>query len=191
MFDEEAGKLLDEQSGISKSGVYDNTKGETNGFHATSRDIVGKRKDVGGFTDKGGASRFFYCPKASKKERNAGIENKTIDVSRPNFVKGGLKCEICNKWKNSGSPCICDEPQFIEEPFNRVPNSNTHPTIKPLALMEYLIRMTTRPGGVVLDCFMGSGSTGVAAKRNGFSFIGVEKEQEYFNIAQQRIDYET
>ena len=84
--------------------------------------------------------RYFYCPKASKKE------------------KGSF---------------------------------NTHPTTKPLVLMEYLIRLTTKPGGVVLDCFMGSGSTGVAAKRNGFGFIGVEKEEEYFDIAQQRIDYET
>lgn len=84
--------------------------------------------------------RYFYCPKASKKEKGVG---------------------------------------------------NTHPTIKPIALMEYLIKLITREGGVVLDCFMGSGSTGVAAIRNDYSFIGVEKEQEYFDIAQQRIDYET
>lgn len=83
--------------------------------------------------------RYFYCPKASKKEKGIG---------------------------------------------------NTHPTIKPIELMTYLIKLITRPGGVVLDCFMGSGSTGVAAKKNGFGFIGVEKEQEYFDIAQQRINYE-
>ena len=83
--------------------------------------------------------RYFYCPKASKKE------------------KGSF---------------------------------NNHPTIKPIALMEYLIRLITRPDGVVLDCFMGSGSTGVAANRNAFSFIGIEKEEDYFNIAKQRIDYE-
>jgi site-specific DNA-methyltransferase (adenine-specific) len=56
--------------------------------------------------------------------------------------------------------------------------------------MEYLIKLTTRPGGVVLDCFMGSGTTGLSAKRNGYSFIGIEKEQEYFDIAQQRINHQ-
>ena len=71
-----------------------------------------------------------------------------------------------------------------------LPKKNTHPTIKPIKLMEYLIKLTTRPGGVVLDCFMGSGTTGLSAKRNGYSFIGIEKEQEYFDIAQQRINHQ-
>ena len=143
ILDEEAGKLLDEQSGITeynkgrKPGNYKG--GHRKEYVGTIDNDIEKKIEGQFFSDKGGASRFFYCPKASKKEKGIG---------------------------------------------------NTHPTIKPLALMEYLIRLTTRPGGVVLDCFMGSGSTGVAAKRNGFGFIGVEKEQEYFDIAQQRIDYE-
>jgi site-specific DNA-methyltransferase (adenine-specific) len=114
-------------SGNKREGVYVNQEGR---FPANIM-----------FDDDGDEDwkRYFYCAKASKKEKGVG---------------------------------------------------NIHPTIKPLALMEYLIRMTTKPGGVVLDCFMGSGSTGVAAKRNGFGFIGVEKEQEYFDIAKQRIDYE-
>lgn len=65
---------------------------------------------------------------------------------------------------------------------------NNHPTIKPVALMEYLIKMVTRKGGIVLDPFMGSGSTGVAARNNGYNFIGIEKEEEYFKIAQNRIN---
>lgn len=64
---------------------------------------------------------------------------------------------------------------------------NTHPTVKPIKLMEYLIKMVTPKGGVVIDPFMGSGSTGIAALTNGFDFIGIEMEQEYMDIAQQRI----
>jgi hypothetical protein len=66
-------------------------------------------------------------------------------------------------------------------------DGNTHPTVKPKKLMSYLIRMITPPGGTVLDPFMGSGSTGIAAKECGFEFIGVEKEKEYFDIAEKRI----
>ena len=64
---------------------------------------------------------------------------------------------------------------------------NTHPTVKPTDLMAYLCRLVTPPDGIVLDPFMGSGSTGKAAMREGFSFIGIEREAEYFAIAQQRV----
>ena len=66
-------------------------------------------------------------------------------------------------------------------------NDNTHPTVKPLKLMKYLCRLVTPKGGTVLDPFMGSGSTGIAAKDEGFEFIGIEKEKEYFEIAERRI----
>jgi site-specific DNA-methyltransferase (adenine-specific) len=65
--------------------------------------------------------------------------------------------------------------------------TNTHPTVKPLNLLQYLCRLITPPGGTVLDCFAGSGSTGVAALREGFRFIGIEREPEYFEIAQARV----
>ena len=64
---------------------------------------------------------------------------------------------------------------------------NTHPTVKPQELMKYLCRLVTPKGGTVLDPFMGSGSTGMAAKDEGFDFIGIEKEKEYFEIAEKRI----
>jgi site-specific DNA-methyltransferase (adenine-specific) len=64
---------------------------------------------------------------------------------------------------------------------------NVHPTVKALALMRYLVRLITPPGGTVLDPFMGSGSTGVAALQEGFDFIGIEREQEYFDTAKARI----
>jgi site-specific DNA-methyltransferase (adenine-specific) len=68
---------------------------------------------------------------------------------------------------------------------------NHHPTVKPTDLMAYLIRLVTPKGGIVLDPFMGSGSTGKAAVREGMEFIGIERENEYFEIAKSRIEYET
>jgi site-specific DNA-methyltransferase (adenine-specific) len=65
---------------------------------------------------------------------------------------------------------------------------NTHPTVKPQELMKYLCRLVTPKGGTVLDPFMGSGSTGMAAKDEGFEFIGIEREKEYFEIAEKRIN---
>ena len=66
---------------------------------------------------------------------------------------------------------------------------NSHPTVKPIALMRYLCRLVTPKGGTVLDPFMGSGSTGIACKEEGFEFIGIEREKEYFQIAEKRISY--
>lgn len=66
--------------------------------------------------------------------------------------------------------------------------NNNHPTVKPKKLMSYFIRMITPPDGIVLDPFMGSGSTGIAARETGFKFIGIEKEPEYFEIASKRIN---
>jgi site-specific DNA-methyltransferase (adenine-specific) len=67
---------------------------------------------------------------------------------------------------------------------------NIHPTVKPTELMKYLIRLVTPKGGVVLDPFMGSGSTGKAAVIEGMEFIGIEREEEYYEIAKQRIENE-
>ncbi len=119
ILDEEAGKMLDEQTGVLKSGGWGITRGM-------------RSKPT-----QGGASRFFYCAKASKAER--GQENK-------------------------------------------------HPTVKPLKLMEYLIKLAMPPkDGLLLDPFVGSGSTLVAAKNLGYDAIGIELEQEYCEIARKRI----
>ena len=140
IFDEEAGKLLDEQSGTSKStgGRSGNKNGVgSNGIYGQYNGEV--RDENPGFGDVGGASRFFYCPKTSKKDRDV---------------------------------------------------DNIHPTVKPTDLMSYLIRLVTPKGGVVLDPFMGSGSTGKAAVREGMHFVGIESESEYFDIAKARIQNE-
>ena len=72
----------------------------------------------------------------------------------------------------------------------KVFKQNFHPTVKPTALMEYLIKLVTPVGGVVLDPFTGSGSTGKAALRNGFNFIGVEMTEDYLPIIKARLEYE-
>jgi site-specific DNA-methyltransferase (adenine-specific) len=135
IFDEEAGKILDEQSGISKqSGKLYEGKDSKTSFGQIKSSAVNTN-----YGDIGGASRFFYCPKTSKSDRSEG---------------------------------------------------NIHPTVKPTDLMAYLIRLVTPKGGIVLDPFMGSGSTGKAAVREGMDFIGIERETEYFEIAKSRIEYE-
>ena len=139
--------------------------------------------------DSGGSSRFFYCAKASKSERNNGLPEQISNRITPMSGRGqgGLKCKICNKWKNSGNPCTCDIPEFEEIKFNSTPNFNGHPTVKPVKLMQYLVRMVTPPNGIVLDPFCGSGTTGIACKLEGFDFVGMEQDAEYCKIAEARI----
>jgi site-specific DNA-methyltransferase (adenine-specific) len=173
IFDEEAGKLLDEQSGPTSQGHWSKTKttgfGEFGNGSSTYEGVGPKDKNK----DKQGASRFFYCPKVSKKERNAGLddfeEKESVLPGRNTFDENG------NRLRVDGSII----PPLVSK--------NHHPTVKPIKLMEYLIKLVTPKGGVVMDCFMGSGSTGIAARNLGFRFLGIEKEQEYFDIAKQRI----
>ena len=119
--------------------------------------------------DNGSAARFFYCAKASRKDRNEGCE--ALIEKALNWSSGT---------KNPGS--------FQSEGTKKAAKNN-HPTVKPTELMRYLCRLVTPPGGVVLDPFMGSGSTGKAATIEGFDFIGIELEPEYFKIAQARIGF--
>ena len=79
----------------------------------------------------------------------------------------------------------------VEKRFTTLPKANNHPTVKPIALMEYLIKMITPKGGIVLDPFIGSGTTAIAAYKEHKQFIGFEKEAEYFKIAEARIKHHT
>ena len=130
----------------------------------------GSDEVVSGFPND--AQRFFYCAKASRSERNAGLEGM------PERIGGGMK----------GT-----EDQTLLTGSGNIRNNkmqNHHPTVKPLELMRYLVRLTKTPtGGVVLDPFMGSGTTGCACVLEGRDFIGIEKEPEYIEIAQKRIEY--
>lgn len=117
----------------------------------------------------GSAARFFYCAKANKKDRNEGTE------ALPQRAAGMVS--------NTSGQHITRR----DEGYEPKPQGNHHPTVKPTDLMRYLCRLVTPPGGIVLDPFMGSGSTGKAAVREGFRFIGIEREGEYFKIAAHRI----
>lgn len=199
ILDEEAGQILDEQSGISKSTPYlecirkSNVTGDNRTTKAAGMFGDGKvLKATQTYSDKGGASRFFYCPKTNSKDRDEGLdlfEEKAQRQSSGGSRDFNARCANCGK-KFIGSPetiCSCDNPVTDNTVFKK---KNNHPTVKPTALMEYLIKLVTPVGGIVMDPFMGSGSTGKAAVRNGFDFIGIEREEEYINIAKARIENE-
>lgn len=176
IFDEEAGKLLDEQSGVTKSGKVTENKSAYEGDSNTGflRGFSTMENQHG---DSGGASRFFYCPKVSKRERNEGLDGFEGKVSR----------------RDDGQPYGMNTNKFRPDGSERKPvqlKKNHHPTVKPVDLLLYLIRLVTPPNGTTLDPFMGSGSSGRAAVRGGFNFIGIEREDEYFQIAEARIEYE-
>lgn len=174
ILDEIAGELLDEQSGVSKSNksskkyvneLYDDISVNVGG---------GQRNPESTYADKGGASRFFYQAKVSKAERNMGLDEFEEKVSM--------------KWNGSdGHKGVGDfYPDGSERP--KTSYKNNHPTVKPVALMAYLCRLVTPPNGIVLDPFMGSGSTGIAARLEGFKFCGMELDEDYFKIASARIE---
>jgi site-specific DNA-methyltransferase (adenine-specific) len=134
--------------------------------------VNANRYDMGGQS----AARFFYCAKASRSERNAGLEG--MEEKKTGMSNGAqIHGEGYDKGQDIG--------------LNRViARKNHHPTVKPLALMEYLVRLTRTPtGGVVLDPFMGSGTTGIACVNEGRDFIGIEQNEEYLEIARRRIEY--
>ena len=187
IFDEAAGKILDEQSGISKStgGRSGNKEGVgQNGIYGQYNGEV--RDENPGLGDVGGASRFFYCPKTSKRDRNEGLDEfEDKYYAAGNQAKAELKRGNVDFNSNKGKGR--DE----RHNHNQVGVSkNNHPTVKPTDLMLYLIRLVTPKGGTTLDPFMGSGSTGKAAVRGGFDFVGIEREKEYMEIAEARIQYE-
>lgn len=135
VLDEEAAAALDEQTGLLQSRPNKNPRPVGEFTFVNQKDPTRQRQQYE--TEPGGASRFFYVAKASKKERGEG---------------------------------------------------NNHPTVKPLKLMEYLIKLITPPNGTVLDPFMGSGSTLVAACKNDFGYIGIEREEAYVEIAKKRVE---
>ena len=123
--------------------------------------------------DSGSAARFFYCAKASKKDRDEGCE--------------GLEVRDNLKWASGDVGIGAFYPDGTPRPQKDTKQKNFHPTVKPTALMRYLCRLVTPPEGIVLDPFMGSGSTGKAAMLEGFHFIGIERDADYLEIAKSRI----
>jgi site-specific DNA-methyltransferase (adenine-specific) len=131
----------------------------------------------------GEPARFFYCAKASKRDRNEGLDD--FDDQEIGAKGNGLArtCATCNASVLDG--CECPDRTFVNPS-----RKNFHPTVKPTDLMRYLIKLVTPSGGTTLDPFMGSGSTGKGAMREGFNFIGIEQSAEYLEIAKARIEYE-
>lgn len=134
---------------------------------------IGGTMQTVGYGDSGSAARFFYCAKASRKDRDEGLEGFERKVDETH--QHGMKME---RWPDGTLR------ERVTPPAMR---ANTHPTVKPTDLMRWLCRLVTPPGGVILDPFMGSGSTGKAALLEGFKFIGCEREDEYMPIAEARI----
>ena len=134
---------------------------------------IGRQEDVPCYDDSGSAARFFYCAKANKRDRNEGLEGLPIRNNKFGNQKNG---------EDLGNGSVNDK-------FTTQPQANNHPTVKPTELMRYLCRLITPPGGIILDPFTGSGSTGKAAILEGFNFIGIELDPDYITIAQARIDH--
>lgn len=185
-------------------GGFPNTKGNGNIRH-NKNDGKGyncysnyKDCETKGYEDSGSAARYFYCAKASKKDREEGLE---YFEEKPRFQQGNYSqspvCSVCGKTfngTNDHSSCGENTMTYMSKEDNQV-RKNIHPTIKPTELMQYLVRLVTPQGGVILDPFMGSGSTGKAImyenkERNAnYKFIGIEQNEEYCRIAKARIEY--
>jgi len=129
-------------------------------IHDGSDEVVGLFPDTGG-----SAARYFYCAKASKKERNKGLEG-----FEERIVNDGRETSIDNAYQRGDSL-----------------RANTHPTVKPVKLMRYLVKLVTPAGGIVLDPFNGSGTTGIACKLESFDYIGIELDPEYVKLSEARI----
>lgn len=170
VLDEEAAALLDEQSGIAKpkpGSKHLHKASDSIGTFKTKDRVTTNPDDAGG-----GASRFFYVAKGSRAEKDAGLAHLTPKTAGEATDReentAGLQNPRAGAGRTGGA-------------------RNFHPTVKSIALMRWLVRLITPPGGVVLDPFAGSGSTGVAALAEGFSFIGVEFTEDYLPIIEGRL----
>jgi len=176
--------IMDEQSGVSKSSP-NKWEGEANIFNDGDKKTTGHKKGIriDTYSDKGGASRFFYQAKVSKAERNMGLDE--FEEKETNQKGHGLDriCMNCGVSMLKPQDCKCQEPDWRPKP-----KKNNHPTVKPINLMAYLCRLITPPDGIVLDPYMGSGSTGISAQLEGFKFVGMEMDEDYFKIAESRIE---
>lgn len=172
ILDEGAARMLDDQVGELTSGARregakrSSTKGNV---YSTLSDVAAKRDFA---SSKGGPSRFFYVAKASTRERELGCEHLRLHENVGTLAgdaDGSLKTGSGNERNRTAR--------------------NHHPTVKPVDLMRYLVRLVTKPGDTVLDPFAGSGTTGVAAIAEGRHAILCEREEPYTHIIRARCDY--
>lgn len=170
--DEDAAAMLDEQSGDIPTQRIDKPCPEPT-IHGHQWGTMQGNRGPRGYSDTGGASRFFYCAKASRSEREAGLEGM----------------EAGAMYDRDPSKTSHRLQVFSEDgrPDTSTKSRNHHPTVKPIALMRWLCRLVTPQGGLILDPFTGSGTTGCAAVLEGLRFLGFERDAEYVEIARRRI----
>jgi DNA modification methylase len=163
------------------------------------------------YNDGGSAARFFYCPKVSRKERHIGHEtppamfgdvqgcygpdgkrmaegfDNRANIETEDKKGNGLDrvCESCGVSILKPQDCDCPTKSWVRP----IKTGNNHPTVKPIELMKYLIKLVTPPNGHILDPFNGSGSTGCAAVELGFDYTGIELDPNYVEIATKRISH--
>jgi len=121
--------------------------------------------------------KYFYCPKVSRKERHIGFDD-------PGAMFPGSRFDVYMPTADKTNPETTIK--AVEEKLKD--KGNNHPTVKPVELMKYLIKLVTPPGGKILDPFNGSGSTGMAAVELGFEYVGIDLDEHYIDIATKRID---
>jgi hypothetical protein len=171
--DESAALVLDEQSGDLTSGDYSGERSSDKTRHAYGQFAgSGPRVEGGHVGDCGGASRFYYVAKPSREERDYGCtglqQRSGGEATARKDGSAGLDNPRAGAGRTGGA-------------------RNFHPTVKPVELMRWLVRLVTPPGGVVLDPFLGSGTTGMACRYEQRRFIGIEREADYIEIAERRI----
>jgi site-specific DNA-methyltransferase (adenine-specific) len=193
-------RMLDEQNGTTTSGAM---KVEVEAYDGDSATVFlrGRSGPSNQHGDSGGVSRFFktfehdppffYVAKAARSEREAGLTSEaramhSIEDSKIS-TQSNRRCTLCHRVKFGQPHCVCANPEWEETAGSL--SKNTHPTVKSLKLMRYLIRLVTPKGGIVLDPFSGSGSTLVAALQEGMSFVGIEREAEYTRISSERVRF--
>lgn len=169
ILDEEAGRVLDEQTGVLSSGKMKQ--------HISGGDfnVYGKQypREVETIGDAGGASRFFYCAKTSQAERNKGLDG--FEEKENSHSTYGIHTDegLIHNGRN---------------PENRTrAQKNNHPTVKPVSLMRYLVRLITPAKGLCIDPFNGSGTTGIACKLENVNYIGIDMDEDYCKISEARI----
>ena len=204
-------QALDEQSGSLHGAGNKNLSKIGSGNGSTYSKMGDLERNPDYYADAGGASRFFnafesdsdptfepdfealpfiYAGKASTKERNQGLEGfepKAMHSIEDQSIstQSNRRCKLCGEVKFGQPHCTCDEPEWEETSGSKA--KNFHPTLKSQKLMRHLVRLVTPPKGVVLDPFAGSGSTLVAAVTEGFRFIGVERNDDFVEIALARV----
>lgn len=182
-FDEVCGGFPDTKAKQTKGS--DNRKNKGNSMF-----IDGIHNELNSYNDSGSASRYFYCAKASKKDRDEGLDD--FDSKQGHAKGNGLDrvCEFCGVSQLTPELCHCETKSWVAKP-----RKNVHPTVKPCDLMQYLVRLVTPNGGTILDPFNGSGSTGKAVmyenkeRDKDYKYIGIELTEDYLPISKARIEY--